>query len=67
MKKDYSKWIGYILFVATLITWGVSYGKQSQKVESLVQSVQELTSVVMSQQQTIGGFIMYMELNDKED
>jgi len=67
MKKDYSKWIGYILFVATLIAWGISYGKSAQRINTLESAVKDLTAVVMSQQQTIGGLMMYVEIKEKED
>ena len=42
MKKiDWSKYIGYILFVATVIGWAYSSGKQEAKIEILQTKVDD--------------------------
>lgn len=74
MKIDLKTWIGYILFVATVIGWAISYGKSSERIKVLQENVvelrsniEELTDMMMSQQQLIGGLVMYMELKEKDN
>ena len=72
-KMDYSKWIGYILFVVTLIGWGFTAGKFFSKMDNLeielkstnvkLEKQQEL---LLEQQKFNGSVLTYIEMTEKQ-
>ena len=61
--KDYSKLIGYALFVATLIGWGVTIGVYKAKFEDMSENIKELDTMAMEQQKLNGKILMYIEMD----
>jgi len=73
-KTDYSKWIGYILFVATLIGWGFSAGIFFTKMENVQNEVikvneklEKQQDLLLEQQEFNGKIITYIEMTEKEN
>ena len=75
MKKDYSKLIGYILFIVSLVGWGFSAGKFYTKLETMDSNMKTLESkidkqqdLLMEQQKFNGRVISYIEaeINSKK-
>ncbi len=48
--KDYSKWIGYVLFFVTLIGWGVTIGVYKTQLEGMKTDMGELHEMMLEQQ-----------------
>lgn len=72
-KTDYSKWIGYILFIVTLIGWGFSAGKFYSRLESMElelntvnKKIDQQQELLLEQKQFNGSVLTYIELNEKE-
>jgi hypothetical protein len=70
MKIDYSKWIGYILFVVTLIGWGYSAGKFDSRMSTLENDqksintkVEKQEDLLLKQQEFNGKVITYIEMS----
>ena len=64
--KDYSKLIGYILFVVTLIGRGVTIGVYKTQLEGMKTDMAELHEMMLDQQQLNGKILMYIEMDAKE-
>jgi len=46
MKNDYTKLIGYVLFIATLIGWGITYGQQLGRAKRTDESITEIKTSI---------------------
>jgi len=73
-KNDYSKYIGYILFIVSVIGWGFSAGKFYSKLENLEKDLSEVNIKLKQQQQLLleqqkfnGSVLTYIEMKEKED
>lgn len=73
-KTDYSKYIGYILFVVTLIGWGFSAGKFYTRLENLESQVESVNTKLEKQQELLleqkefnGSVLTYIELNERNN
>ena len=72
-KIDYSKWIGYILFIMTLIGWGFTAGKFFSKMDNLEAELKS-TNVKLEKQQELlldqqkfnGSVLTYIEMTEKQ-
>lgn len=63
--KDYSKYIGYVLFVVTIIAWIFTAGITFGKIKETAKTVEELHQMMIEQKELNGKIIMYIELNEK--
>ena len=72
-EKDYTKWIGYILFVITLIGWGFTAGQFFSKMDNLENEL-KTTNVKLEKQQELlldqqkfnGSVLTYIEMTEKK-
>lgn len=74
MKKDYSKYIGYILFVVTLIGWGFSAGKFYTRLENLETKFEEVDkklddqqTLLLEQKEFNGSVLTYIKMKENID
>ena len=72
-KIDYSKWIGYILFVVTLIGWGFTAGKFFSKMDNLEtelkstnEKLEKQQELLLDQQKFNGSVLTYIEMTEKQ-
>ena len=70
---DYSKWIGYILFVVTLIGWGFTAGKFFSKMDNLEtelkstnEKLEKQQELLLDQQKFNGSVLTYIEMTEKQ-
>ena len=59
MKIDFSKYIGYILFIISLIGWAMTYGMQRKEIEVLKNDNEDIKEFV-KQQVEINAKITYI-------
>ena len=72
-EKDYTKWIGYILFVIALIGWGFTAGQFFSKMDNLENEL-KTTNVKLEKQQELlldqqkfnGSVLTYIEMSEKQ-
>jgi len=72
-KIDYSKWIGYVLFVVTLIGWGFTAGKFFSKMDNLEtelkstnEKLEKQQELLLDQQKFNGSVLTYIEMTEKQ-
>ena len=72
-KTDFSKWIGYILFVMTLIGWGFTAGKFFSKMDNLETELKSTNiklekqqELLLDQQRFNGSVLTYIEMAEKQ-
>ena len=72
-KIYYSKWIGYVLFVVTLIGWGFTAGKFFSKMDNLEtelkstnEKLEKQQELLLDQQKFNGSVLTYIEMTEKQ-
>ncbi len=70
--KKLEKYIGYILFIAALIGWAMTYGKQMGRLDRIEESQVKTEESIedmkgrLIKQETLNEFIIkYIEINEK--
>ena len=68
-----SKWIGYVLFVVTLIGWGFTAGKFFSKMDNLEtelkstnEKLEKQQELLLDQQKFNGSVLTYIEMTEKQ-